>query len=91
MLKQMQVRLKGMVQGVGFRYYVEQKAFPLGLTGYVRNLNDGRVEVIAEGSELVLKRFLELVKQGPSFSHVAEAEVEWRDASGKYHTFEIKL
>jgi len=87
--KQLHVFISGMVQGVGFRYFVEKKAFPLGITGFVRNLADGRVEVLAEGNELTLKRFLEMVKQGPSFSHVTEADVEWGEATGRYESFNI--
>lgn len=87
--KQMHAFVTGMVQGVGFRYFVEKKAYPLGITGFVRNLSDGRVEVLAEGDEAVLKQFLEIVKQGPSFSNIVKTDVEWADASGRYYSFNI--
>lgn len=89
MKKQLHILVEGVVQGVGFRYFVEKNATRLSLTGFARNLYDGRVEVLVEGDESVLKQFLEIVKQGPAFSNVVKTDVEWADASGRYNVFNI--
>ncbi len=82
-------RIYGMVQGVGFRYFTQRKALALGLSGYVRNLPDGSVEVYAEGRRDLLENFLGELHQGPEFSRVDEVKVEWRDPTGEYETFVI--
>lgn len=64
----------GRVQGVGYRYFVLQEAQKLGLTGFARNLPDGRVEVVAEGDDTALAGLEALLREGPSFSRVASVE-----------------
>jgi acylphosphatase len=86
---QMHVRVSGHVQGVGFRYYVRQQAGDLPITGWVRNVSDGRVEVAAEGERADLETFLAAVRRGPSASAVTEVEVDWRPAAGLWSTFSI--
>lgn len=61
----------GRVQGVGYRYFVMRQAEALGVSGFARNLPDGRVEVVAEGSDDVLARFEEGLREGPAFAGVA--------------------
>ncbi|HLL79882.1 MAG TPA: acylphosphatase [Ktedonobacteraceae bacterium] len=73
----------GQVQGVGFRYFVVQKAQTLGLRGYARNESDGSVEVLAQGPRPALERLLSLLWQGPSAAHVRNVRVTWQ-ASGEY-------
>jgi acylphosphatase len=60
----------GHVQGVGFRWFVARHARGLGLSGYARNLDDGRVEVVATGEEAGLDRLEELLRSGPANAHV---------------------
>jgi acylphosphatase len=60
----------GRVQGVGYRYFAMRSAEALGLTGFVRNLADGRVEVVGEGLEQVLAEFEQKLRQGPAFAAV---------------------
>jgi acylphosphatase len=60
----------GHVQGVGFRWFVARHARSLGLSGYARNLEDGRVEVVATGDEPALVRLEELLQSGPANAHV---------------------
>jgi acylphosphatase len=64
----------GRVQGVGYRYFVLREAESLGVTGFARNLPDGRVEVVAEGSEPALQAFEERLQEGPAFASVAGLE-----------------
>jgi acylphosphatase len=67
----------GLVQGVGFRWYVARHARGLGLAGYARNLADGRVEVVATGSELpALARLEELLRAGPAHARVDSVEAQ---------------
>lgn len=68
--------VSGRVQGVGFRYYVLREAQRLGLSGYVRNLRDGRVEVVAAGSEEKLGRLEALLWRGPVMARVDMVEAE---------------
>ena len=64
----------GRGQGVGYRYFALQEARRLGLTGFARNLPDGRVEVVAEGGDAALSDFESKLREGPSFSQVANVE-----------------
>jgi acylphosphatase len=67
----------GLVQGVGFRWYVARHARGLGLAGYARNLADGRVEVVATGSEVAaLTRLEELLRAGPAHARVDSVEAQ---------------
>jgi acylphosphatase len=79
----------GKVQGVGFRYFVNQRASGLSITGWVRNLKDGRVELVAEGSRADLETFIAQVKQGPGGAQVADVNLDWGDADGSYGAFRV--
>jgi len=81
--------VSGMVQGVGFRYFVQRKAHSLGLSGYVRNREDGTVEVYAEGSGEDLEALKDHLGRGPSFARVDDVDEERREATGKYGSFRI--
>lgn len=83
--------IDGRVQGVGFRYFVRESAAALPLTGWVRNLRDGRVELIAEGKREDLEKLLNTVRQGPRGSLVTEVRVEWRKASGDFDSFQVQV
>jgi len=89
-LLSLHVIISGRVQGVGFRFFTRDKAIPLGITGYVKNLPDGTVEVYAEGEEKDIAQFFQEIKKGPSFGFVTEARPEWNDISEKkYSSFSI--
>jgi len=64
----------GRVQGVGFRWFVARHARSLGLSGYARNLDDGRVEVVATGDETALARLEAQLRTGPANAHVTGVE-----------------
>jgi acylphosphatase len=70
------ILIKGRVQGVGFRYYTKLQADKIGLRGWVRNLEDGRVETVAVGDEISLDSFILRLKKGPARSKVDECNVE---------------
>jgi acylphosphatase len=88
MKKQVHVYYSGRVQGVGFRFTTEDIAVDLGVCGWVKNLRDGRVEVVAEAEEGALKEFLERIYS--SFSrYIRDVDTEWLDASGEFKDFGI--
>lgn len=79
----------GIVQGVGFRYYTRHIAADYGVTGYVKNLPDGSVEVYAEGERDILEQFLTDLRRGPSAAVVDRVEIEWLTPENKYRQFSI--
>jgi acylphosphatase len=82
--------VRGRVQGVGFRDYVFTRARFLGLTGYVRNLPDGRsVEVVAEGPRPELEQLLDHLGEGPRVSRVDAVEADWGEATAAYDGFGV--
>ena len=81
--------VSGAVQGVGFRYFVQQQAEALHLTGWVRNRFDDRVEILAQGETDRLQQLLASVKNGPSLSHVTGVEVEWSVPVTNFKRFSI--
>ncbi len=90
----MQVRVhvlaSGTVQGVGFRYFVYNKARELGLTGFVRNLFSGDVEIEAEGDRSLVEEFIEQIKVGPRYAHVTDVKIEWIKYTGAHSGFEVR-
>lgn len=90
MKKRVHVYYTGIVQGVGFRFTTESIASSLDVTGWVKNLADERVEVIAEADEAVLKEFLERIFD--SFSrYIRDVEMDWLEATGEFKDFGIKF
>ncbi len=84
-----QVRISGMVQGVGYRYFCYQRAINLGLSGWVRNQPDGTVRASIEGERSLIESLVEELRAGPPASSVTEIEIEWAESTGSYQTFEI--
>lgn len=87
-MKQLHAHFSGRVQGVGFRYMTKQTANRFSVSGWVRNLPDGRVELLAEGAESELKDFLKEISERMRM-HIKNTDVEWGQASGLYTYFEI--
>ncbi len=86
----MHLYVSGRVQGVGFRFFVLNRAQRYGITGWVKNLHDGRVEIEAEGRVPNLHIFLKDMKSGPSMSHVSNVLEEWHEiAAPRYKDFSI--
>jgi acylphosphatase len=90
MNKRIHVFYSGRVQGVGFRFTVEDVALSLGLVGWVKNLRDGTVEVVAEAEETALKKFLEKIKEFFS-SYIRDVEITWSEAEGEFNDFSISF
>jgi len=88
-LKAVRVFVSGTVQSVGFRAFARNKVHKLGLKGFVRNLPDGRVGVVAEGKEEELKKFLSYLRQGSSLSKVKDVEYFYSNHRGIYENFKI--
>ena len=84
------VFISGWVQGVAFRYWTRGEAEKLGLTGWVRNLEDGQVEAVFEGEKEKVKEMIEKCKEGPYLSKVEEVKAEWGEAKGVLSGFEIR-
>ncbi|MGO9063023.1 MAG: acylphosphatase [Candidatus Binataceae bacterium] len=87
---QVRMVVSGRVQGVGFRYAAIREAQGLGLTGWVRNLPGGRVEILAEGWRKNLGMLVAWAHQGPAAAQVGAVEVEWSDYEGKLQGFEVR-
>jgi acylphosphatase len=83
--------VSGIVQGVGYRVFAASHARRLHLSGYVRNLPDGDVEVVAEGEEIVLQSFLTAIRQGPPAGRVMDVQVFRADAKGEYEGFTVRI
>ena len=81
--------VQGMVQGVGFRYATVRQARALGLTGTVRNLEDGRVEVVAEGEEEKLARLRAWLAHGPAGAHVRKLDSRLEPSRGAFTAFDV--
>jgi acylphosphatase len=81
--------VRGDVQGVGYRFFVQRQAAHLGLVGYVQNRRDGSVEVVAEGPRPLLERLLAALRRGPSAADVSSLDVQWSSAVGAFTGFRV--
>jgi acylphosphatase len=89
-LSRVHIWVRGRVQGVGFRAFVQQSAIQLGLKGWVRNVSWDQVEALAEGGKPALEQFIETLRTGPRASHVEDARVEWEPSTGEYESFQVR-
>jgi acylphosphatase len=81
--------ISGLVQGVLFRREITDVAQRIGITGFVRNLPDGRVEAVAEGEKEMLEELVRFCQIGPPRARVSGVEVEWSDFKGEFRGFKI--
>ena len=86
----LQATVYGRVQGVFFRAFVSRCARELGLTGYVRNLPDGAVEILAEGERRQLEKLIGYLKLGPPEARVDEVVTIWSEYTGSYSGFSVR-
>lgn len=90
MKKRIHAYYTGRVQGIGFRITAEEAARDMGVLGWVKNLRDGRVELVAEAEEETLKRFVEEIRNGPLKNFIKQVEISWSNASDTFDEFEIR-
>lgn len=81
--------VSGRVQGVGFRWWVAGEAKPLGLVGYAKNLDDGTVEIIAQGRRADCESLFAALKSGDTAGHVEQVQAEMGEPEGRYKSFGI--
>ncbi|HVF69118.1 MAG TPA: acylphosphatase [Xanthomonadales bacterium] len=89
-MKQAHIFVSGVVQGVGYRYFVRSNARKLGLTGWVRNTTNGKVEAVLRGSQEQIEQMLALCRQGPMLSEVKNIQLEWEEGNEEFESFEVR-
>ncbi|MBD3228961.1 MAG: acylphosphatase [Candidatus Lokiarchaeota archaeon] len=87
--KRLKAYVSGRVQGVFFRWETRKLSKELGLTGFVKNLRDGRVEVVAEGEKKKLEKLLRFLHKGPKHARVSDVDVSWNSYKDEYSSFKI--
>ncbi len=89
MSHQAHIVVSGMVQGIGYRFFVTRLAAALGLAGWVKNLPDGRVEITAEGDRSLIESMIRDLKTGHPYASVKAVAVEWKPWTGKDRDFRV--
>lgn len=90
-MKNAHIFISGFVQGVGFRHFIKNKASELGLTGWVRNMSDGRVEAVFSGSKEKIEKIILSCRKGPFLTEVESIEVIWKETKEKFSSFGIRM
>jgi len=85
----LQVHFSGHVQGVGFRYTVQRLALGFDVTGWVKNLSDGRVEMLIEGERGELEAFQAAIPNAGLRRFIRDTQSDWSDGTGEFRGFEI--
>lgn len=88
--KRAEIIVNGLVQGVGFRYFVFREAEKLNLKGYVKNLYTGEVLTVIEGSKAKIEELFKKIKVGPSHASVKNANINWDGTKNEFTHFEIR-
>jgi len=83
-----QLRIEGLVQGVGFRYFMQRRARSLGVTGWVRNRADGSVEAVVQGSTDTIAAIIALARRGPPSARVTDVRIS--DTDGRFEEFDLR-
>jgi acylphosphatase len=83
--------ISGMVQGVGYRWFVMRKALEYDLKGYVRNLYTDDVEVEVEGNKGLIQEFVRELRIGSRSAQVTDMKIQWKDYQGRYKNFDIRF
>ncbi|MBU4377224.1 MAG: acylphosphatase [Candidatus Omnitrophica bacterium] len=91
MHKRLHVYYSGTVQGIGFRFTAENIAVNLELGGWVKNLADGRVEVLCEGEEADLVTFINKIKNGPMKHYISSQDIVWDETKDEFKNFRIRF
>lgn len=88
-MKRTHVFVSGRVQGVMFRYFTKKKAHKLGLKGFVKNLDDGRVEIVVEGDKKYIRKFITWCKKGPIWSIVEHVNILAEQPKNEFDSFDV--
>jgi acylphosphatase len=89
-LERAEIIVNGLVQGVGFRYFVYRNAVRLNLKGYVKNLYTGEVVTEAEGEKWAIEELFKEIKKGPQYSRVKNSSIVWTSYNNEFSIFEIR-
>ncbi len=84
------VVVSGRVQGVYYRQNAVKQAQKLGLSGWIRNLSDGKVEAVFEGGKENVEKIVNWAKKGPFFSRVSSLKIDWQEYKGEFNNFGVK-
>lgn len=90
-MKRAHIVYSGHVQGVGFRYTAQDIATRLGLKGWVKNLEDGRVEIVVEGKEEDIKGFLDKISKGQLGRYIIDTGLSWGKPTKEFDDFDIRF
>lgn len=82
-----EIKVEGLVQGVGYRAFAQRVAERLGLNGYAQNMPDGSVKIIVEGEKGAIEEFIEECRRGPPLSEVENVDVKWGEYKGEFDNF----
>jgi len=89
MKKRVHVWISGIVQGVFFRHNIALRAEKIGIKGFARNTEDGKVEVVAEGEDAAIKKLLQFCSKGPNYARVDNIEVKEETYTGEFKDFKV--
>lgn len=89
-MQRIHLLINGDVTGVGFRYWTLRRAQMLRLTGWIRNVSKGQVEIVAEGEKECLEELIKRCHHGPDVAMVEKVDVKWGEAKGEFAGFEIR-
>lgn len=89
-MERAEIIANGLVQGVGFRYYVLRVGMSLGLKGYTQNLYSGEVLTVVEGEKYLIEELFTKIKIGPPYANVKNVSIKWSEPENEFITFEIK-
>jgi len=84
------IKIKGRVQGVAFRDNASRQAHACNVTGFVRNCEDGSIEIMAEGNDYDIRQFINWCRKGPTMASVSKLETQWKPFEGRYYDFRVK-
>lgn len=90
MMKHVELKIHGRVQGVFYRDSARRCANKFGITGFAENESDGAVRIVAEGEEESLKKFIRWCYNGPILAKVTAVDIEWKEARGEFKIFNIE-
>lgn len=86
-----EIVVNGLVQGVGYRYFVVREANSLGVKGFVKNLYTGEVLIVVEGERAIVEEMIKKLKVGPIHASVKSCRVDWQEPKNEFTDFEVRF